>query len=310
MRAFLRLVFSCASARIVLLRALFVVGVGTEMIGQQDMRLFANPVSLESAVLGNTGLFGGTSITSQQYVGWRFAIDEPLIVQHVGGHLLAFEPGGIFAAFVSLPSLDAVPQGAPFTAQEVVAHTRLSPGLPSSEWIEPFGTVLEPGNYALVFGTNLFGATGAGAIPNPVDQPDIPPTTIDSYLFWGTPGFGLPPQWRESLASHMRFIVRGITPGSADFDSSGSINSVDFGRWQAGFQSGSGASRATGDADLDQDVDGGDFLMWQQQRGYVAVSGSMPLSVPEASQIWSLLSVVILAFPRRGWGRETPQFCR
>ena len=172
------------------------------------------PVLLESATLGATGLDWGTSITEAQFVGWRFEIDTPLQVEAIGGHLVGFPAvgnGQIFGALIRLASVDAFPAGDPFTAEETVATVVFQPAFPSSELLVPLSAALEPGAYALVFGSDLFGATGNGAIPNPTDQADIPPTTIDSYIFYGIPGPGQAPIWRGPLASQMRFLVSGTT---------------------------------------------------------------------------------------------------
>jgi hypothetical protein len=173
------------------------------------------PVLLESATLGATGLVGGTSITESQFVGWRFEIDTPLQVEAIGGHLLglpAVGNGRIFGALIRLASIDVFPAGDPFTAEETVATVVFQPAFPSTELLVPLSVALEPGAYALVFGSDLFGATGNGAIPNSSDQADIPPTTIDSYIFYGIPGPSQPPIWRGPLASPMRFLVSGTKP--------------------------------------------------------------------------------------------------
>ena len=173
------------------------------------------PVLLESATLGATGLFGGTSITELQYVGWRFEIDAPLAVDAIGGHLLGLPNVGnglIFGALIRLAAIDEFPAGDPFTPEETVATVGFQPPLPSAEVLVPLSVTLEPGPYALVFGSNLFGATGNGALPNSLDQADIPPTTADSYIFYSIPNLGEPPIWRGPLASQMRFLVRGTTP--------------------------------------------------------------------------------------------------
>lgn len=176
--------------------------------------------SLESATLGTTGRIGGTSITDQQFVGWRFQVAQTFQVAEVGGHLLGFttpaEEGPIFGALIRLGSLSAFPAGAPFLPAEVVASTLFSPPFPSDEILVPLEATLEPGAYALVFGSGQFGATGGGAIHNGPDQDDIPPTTIDSYVFWGIPSPGAQPVWRSQLASHMRFIVRSAVDSDGD----------------------------------------------------------------------------------------------
>jgi hypothetical protein len=173
------------------------------------------PVLLESATLGATGLNWGVSITEAQFVGWRFEIDTPLQVEAIGGHLLIFPDvgnGQIFGALIRLASIDVFPAGDPFTPEETVATVVFQPPFPSAEVLVPLSVALEPGAYALVFGSDLFGATGNGGIPNSSDQADIPPTTIDSYIFYGIPGPSQPPIWRGPLASQMRFLVSGTTP--------------------------------------------------------------------------------------------------
>jgi hypothetical protein len=60
----------------------------------------------------------------------------------------------------------------------------------------------------------------------------------------------------------------GLAAGpSADFDGSGQVNGADLAAWRGGFGTAMNATPAVGDADLDQDVDGRDFLAWQQAFG-------------------------------------------
>jgi len=190
-------------------------------------RALAEPVVLASAQLGAIGKFGGTSVTVAQFVGWRFQTDVPLAVEQVGAHALEFDPGGLFAAIVRLDSIAAVPSGAPFTPDEVLATTVFQAPLPSAEVFAPLSANLNPGSYVLVFGTGLFGATGAGALPNLDDQPDIPPTDLSSFIFWSIPSQGQPMQWRLNLASHMRVVINAnaLVPGDVNFD--GAVNIFD-----------------------------------------------------------------------------------
>ncbi len=186
---------------------------------------WAESIVLESAQLGTTGHTGGTSITANQHVGWRFHIDEPLVVDQVGGHLLAYSSilGDIYAALIRLQSIDSFPQGSPYTAEEVVAATTFRPGFPSDEYFTPLSALLIPGDYALVFGSNEFGATGEAAMHNGLDQPDIPPTDISSYIFWGIPGPNKPPTWRTNLAYGLRFIIEGHSPIDGDLNGDGFV---------------------------------------------------------------------------------------
>ncbi len=254
----------------------------------------AQAVVLESAQLGTIGRSGGTSITQAQHVGWRFEIFEPLAVERIGGHLLAIPDvsGDIFAALVRLPSINSLPQGAPFTGDELVVSTNFRPNFPSDEIFTPLSALLSPGSYALVFGTNQFGATGAGAIHNGPDQPDISPTTISSYIFWGIAGFGQPPIWRTNLASNMRFVIEGqLFDITADFNGDGMVDNDDLDDWQAAY-----SVNDLANADGDNDSDGHDFLQWQRQFG---LFGSTPTSqaVPEfPSLILSIVGILLSCF--------------
>jgi hypothetical protein len=180
----------------------------------------AAQVVLESATLGATGQIGGTSVTAQQFVGWRFQVAQRFAVAEVGGHLLGFiDPGSsgpIFAALIRLAAPQALPAGAPFLPAEIMASSTFMPPFPSDEILVSMQVTLDPGSYALVFGSGLFEATGGGALPNSFDQIDIPPTTIDSYIFYGIPQPAQPPIWRAALASQMRFVVVGDADGDGD----------------------------------------------------------------------------------------------
>ncbi|WP_146452077.1 endonuclease/exonuclease/phosphatase family protein [Bythopirellula polymerisocia] len=73
----------------------------------------------------------------------------------------------------------------------------------------------------------------------------------------------------------------------SDFNFSRSADGADLATWQAGYHVLSGATRTTGDADGDGDVDGRDFLIWQQQAG---ISGPPLSPVPEPGS-WVMLIV-------------------
>jgi hypothetical protein len=248
----------------------------SESIGQ--------PVVLESAVMGTPGRFGGTSITTSQFVGWRFQTSQSLAVDHIGGHLLSFsdEPGDIFAALVRLPSIDSVPMGAPFNPDEIVATTTFRPPFPSAEVFTPLSAMLAPGSYTLVFGTGLFGATGAGAIHNGDDQPDIPPTNLSSFIFWSVPFAGQPPEWRLNLASHMRFVIQAQVVIPGDYNHNGIVDAADYVVWRKGL------GTTFTQADYDQ---------WRAHFGQTAGGGSgasANAAVPEPSTL-ALLIVGTLA---------------
>lgn len=239
----------------------------------------AQPVVLESGTMGAPGRFGGTSITTVQYIGWRFQTDQTLDVNHIGGHLLSVPdvPGDLFAAIIRLPSITSIPIGAPFDPSEIVATTLFRATFPSAEVFTPLSTTLSPGSYMLVIGTDQFGATGEGAAPNFDDQSDIPPTNLSSFIFWSRPSQGAPLEWRQNLASHMRFVIQAQVAIPGDFNHSGVVDAADYVVW-----------RNTGGP-------AADYNTWRTNFGRTSATGSSVLfdsvvgSVPEPTSLGMLI---------------------
>lgn len=278
------------------------------MVGALQMGgpALAQSVWLESAQLGTTGRIGGTSITIAQHPGWRFEVDQPLEVQQVGGHLLSYAdpPGDIFAAIVRLSSIDAMPLGSPFTPEEIVATTTFRAPFPSDEVLTPLSATLRPGAYALVFGTGQFGATGEGAIHNGPDQPDIPPTTISSYIFWGIPFFGQPPVWRANLASNMRFLVEGQVihlPG--DYNLDGDVDADDYELWRGSFASNQSLAA---DGSGNGAVDAADYAIWRNNLD-MSIDGTLSAAaaVPEPGRSMLLCAIGLLSVTATRYHRGT-----
>lgn len=160
----------------------------------------ATTVILESAAfapsqvspIAGYGIFATQDI--DQFLGWRFQLDSTLKITDVGGYLVSNNSSPtnsdqIFVAIVSLISPTALPQGSPFLPGEVIAKTTfippsfLSPIL--GDVTAPLSVTLNPGSYALIFGSGLFGATGsADALFNFGNFPD------SSYLAWGRAPIG------------------------------------------------------------------------------------------------------------------------
>lgn len=86
-----------------------------------------------------------------------------------------------------------------------------------------------------------------------------------------------------------------LLPKAADFNSDDVVNAADLATWSNGF--GTATAHSEGDADYDADVDGTDFLVWQQEFGFDASSLS-PIPEPSAVLLTSL-AVCTLAFASR-----------
>ncbi len=89
---------------------------------------------------------------------------------------------------------------------------------------------------------------------------------------------------------------------AADFDEDGDVDGNDFLIWQNGFGVTGGATHSDGDADGDGDVDGNDFLAWQTEFGMaVGGGGATTARVPEpATAVLLLLAVGGLSGCRPG----------
>ena len=68
---------------------------------------------------------------------------------------------------------------------------------------------------------------------------------------------------------------------AADFQEDHDVDNNDLAQWRTNFGLASGATHTQGNADFDGDVDGGDFLIWQQQRGSGPLAVLNAESVPE-----------------------------
>jgi hypothetical protein len=77
-----------------------------------------------------------------------------------------------------------------------------------------------------------------------------------------------------------RWYAAGPGLYNADFDLDADVDGDDFLLWQVGFGTQRGATPGDGDADGDGDTDGDDFLIWQREFG-IGVGALAVASVPE-----------------------------
>ncbi len=145
----------------------------------------------ESAAMGSEGQMGGAIIDAGQFLVARFHVDQTAEVEAIGGHLGS--SGEIFGALIPLSGPDALPEEIPL--DQALASTTFDAGTASRDFRTPLSATLEPGDYALVFGSGLFGAQGDGFMPeNNADFPDA------SYFLWDGAG-------SDGGFENVRFVV-------------------------------------------------------------------------------------------------------
>ncbi|MCC6492732.1 MAG: PEP-CTERM sorting domain-containing protein [Pirellulales bacterium] len=105
--------------------------------------------------------------------------------------------------------------------------------------------------------------------------------------------------------------VRFTTPAESgldgDFSGDNTVDGDDLGLWISGFGLTGQTDDANGDADLNGDVEGADFLIWQRQFGATAMAAASISAVPEPSTLaLALFGLAVagrLAFGSRRNGR-------
>lgn len=107
----------------------------------------------------------------------------------------------------------------------------------------------------------------------------------------------LPTYWSAEVAAVAQINSEFL---DGDFNENGIVDAPDLSRWIAGYGTSGGATRKTGDADHDGDVDGNDFLTWQRQLGQSSIllptQTKLTLAVPEPSSSIGLFTI-IMAIP-------------
>ena len=133
--------------------------------------------------------------------------------------------------------------------------------------------------------------------------------TPSIYLISGRPAahlLDLPPLPDELAWSTNDFLTTGVlnvVSSGPDFNDDGIINGVDLSIWSQGFGSIDEPDQETGDADGDHDVDGFDFLAWQQWFGVGQSAMGGAAGVPELTALspvsWYIVANA-LQRPREG----------
>lgn len=177
-------------------------------------------VLFESGTLGPTGVtwddllaetVGGTNISPVVFTGVRFELSQPAFTTQIGGHFLqrpGSDPNGdgsFFGAIVALDDENDFPDSGDLSTSDVLGSTLLTFPNPSAEVFGNLNLSLDPGWYALVFGSGLFGTTAGGAAIR--NNPDIGNPV---YIGW-QPGAVL--GWSNlinPIFRNHRFVIQGF----------------------------------------------------------------------------------------------------
>ena len=165
-------------------------------------------ILFESGTLGVTGIpresATATNVNQFVYPGVRFYLSQPAITSQIGGHFVSESSGTFFGAIVVLEDANDFPNSSDLSTLDVLGTTSLTFPVPSAEVFGNLEIQLDPGWYALVFGSGLFGTSGDGAALR--NNPDI---GDPSYI-----GYGPNLNWfnLEIFQTHFvdhRFVVTG-----------------------------------------------------------------------------------------------------
>ena len=148
----------------------------------------------ESGTLGPTGIsfadienltVPGTFMPSRDLRGVRFELTQPVVTSQVGGHFAGQSGGTFFGAIVKLDGQNDFPNSTTLFTPDVLGLTMLEFPSTSADVYGNLTLSLEPGWYALVFGSGLFGASGFGAsVRNGSDIGDPEYIFYPSKLAW------------------------------------------------------------------------------------------------------------------------------
>lgn len=163
----------------------------------------AQAVTLASASLGSTNPGDGFTVDANQFLGWRFQVNNTLQVQAIGGNL-KMGSGSIFGAIVALGEPDGLPQGKPFLPGEVLTSKTFDSTNLAGDVRIPLSVTLAPGNYGLVYGSSLLGAAGSAIMP--YNNSDF---SASSYFICSNCTSSASGNWSNSQISNVRFVVEG-----------------------------------------------------------------------------------------------------
>jgi len=113
---------------------------------------------------------GGYVVADSVYIGARFTLDEPRLITSIGGQVYGrqYDDRTLFAAVVPLAGSDLLPDNEiENTALLIKVFTAPLETNSLAQVKIPTNLILDAGDYGLVFGSGLFGATGSGWVTTP-----------------------------------------------------------------------------------------------------------------------------------------------
>jgi hypothetical protein len=162
---------------------------------------------LETADLPVTQDFTGGTVDNTQFIAARFSISQNTQVDQIGGvlRLNAPLPPGNMLLFGAIAALGPTgfPAGLPDSFTPLAVTTFTPAYSPTADTLVSLPVLLTPGDYAVIFGSGRFGATGQGFLPRVgADHPG-------NSFFVGE--MGPPKRWENAQIVHQRLVVLGST---------------------------------------------------------------------------------------------------
>lgn len=250
-----------------------------------------------------------------QLIGGSDSVTDPnASMKHIGIHLVGTSIQLAVDETVPTPMLRALDEpdefdpAQPWAVLQDKAHNFQYGWLIGGLWGPPFGlgvwvelldatdgletySSIAPlsGTYAPIFGTagssNLW-QWGGSMIHNAyaVENPTLSSYQATYRVYIGDAVTGAPTPGYQSDVVTLTFNATPVL--TADFNGDTHVDGSDLNTWQSNYGATSGVTNSMGDADLDGDVDGADFLRWQLQH----TGGPPPvLVVPEPGAVVLIL---------------------
>lgn len=201
-------------------RCTFVVGCVCFLMATVSGRFTAaETILFESGTLGPTGIpysdledetVRGTNVNLAVYTGVRFFLEDPVVTSQVGGHFIRltdngafFGDGTFFGAIVELDDATDFPDSGDFSTPDFLGAAVLEFPEESAEVFGDLELRLDPGWYALAFGSGRFGTSGSGAALR--NNPDIGDPEYIAYQNGSGWSTFINPIFRDH-----RFVITGV----------------------------------------------------------------------------------------------------